>query len=295
MSVRSHAISVSVPTHAGISRISFAPGSDHSISAMPGPWTSWRSAARNGMGANRHCARRNRARARCRSDRARAGTPLGTGKTLDRRYDRQRRVVRVYDSDGNWLGIGEIAVEDDARNCVHARSFRHSPGDRGHPLMPVQVSFQAMEPATRVVTIGTFDGVHLGHAKLISSTRERADRTRRSFHDYHLRAGTGDRCFGLTNSLGRICTAGRKLTLLEALGTDEIVGPGVRSSPRRPHAGGLSPRTEGAHRPDRAVGWRRVRTRSRPRGGCERISEIGDNAWISNGGHAARRRRRQRD
>ncbi len=32
--------------------------------------------------------------------------------------------VRVYDSAGNWLGIGEVAVATDARSCAHARSFR---------------------------------------------------------------------------------------------------------------------------------------------------------------------------
>ena len=87
--------------------------------------------------------------------------------------------------------------------------------------MSAQVSFQAMEPATRVVTIGTFDGVHLGHAKLISSTRERA---------IELGARSTIVTFEPVPAMvlrpekfaGRICTAGRKLTLLEALGTDEI-------------------------------------------------------------------------
>lgn len=87
--------------------------------------------------------------------------------------------------------------------------------------MPVQVSFQAMEPVTRVITIGTFDGVHLGHAKLISSTRDRASElgarsTIITFEPVPASVLRPDKF------AGRVCTAGRKLTLLEALGTDEI-------------------------------------------------------------------------
>lgn len=87
--------------------------------------------------------------------------------------------------------------------------------------MPAQVSFQSMEPATRVVTIGTFDGVHLGHVKLISNTRSRAAElggrsTIVTFEPVPASVLRPDRF------AGRICTAGRKLTLLEALGTDEI-------------------------------------------------------------------------
>jgi len=88
--------------------------------------------------------------------------------------------------------------------------------------MTTQVSFQEMEPEARVVTIGTFDGVHRGHQALIERTRERA-------------AALGARSTVVTfepvpasvlrpdKFAGRICTAGRKLTLLEALGPDEIV------------------------------------------------------------------------
>jgi len=87
--------------------------------------------------------------------------------------------------------------------------------------MPAQVSFQAMQPATRVVTIGTFDGVHLGHQQLITRTRERAVELGASsaivtFEPVPASVLRPDRF------AGRICTAGRKLTLLEALGTDEI-------------------------------------------------------------------------
>jgi len=88
--------------------------------------------------------------------------------------------------------------------------------------MPGLVSFQAMEPVTRVVTIGTFDGVHIGHAKLISSTRDRATElgarsTIVTFEPVPASVLRPDKF------AGRICTAGRKLTLLEAFHTDEIV------------------------------------------------------------------------
>jgi riboflavin kinase/FMN adenylyltransferase len=88
--------------------------------------------------------------------------------------------------------------------------------------MPGLVSFQEMEPTKRVVTIGTFDGVHLGHAKLISSTRDRAKElgarsTIVTFEPVPASVLRPDKF------AGRVCTAGRKLTLLEALDTDEIV------------------------------------------------------------------------
>lgn len=88
--------------------------------------------------------------------------------------------------------------------------------------MPTQVSFQAMAPAERVVTIGTFDGVHLGHAKLISSTRLRAIElgARSTIVTFEPVPASVLRPEAFA---GRICTAGRKITLLEALDTDEIV------------------------------------------------------------------------
>lgn len=88
--------------------------------------------------------------------------------------------------------------------------------------MPGQVSYQAMESAPRIVTIGTFDGVHRGHQQLIVRTRDRAcELAARStivtFEPVPASVLRPDKFSG------RICTAGRKLTLLEALGTDEIV------------------------------------------------------------------------
>ncbi len=88
--------------------------------------------------------------------------------------------------------------------------------------MSVQVSFQEMEPLDRVVTIGTFDGVHRGHQKLIEATRQRAAElsarsTVLTFEPVPASVLRPDKF------PGRICTAGRKLTLLKALGPDEIV------------------------------------------------------------------------
>jgi riboflavin kinase/FMN adenylyltransferase len=88
--------------------------------------------------------------------------------------------------------------------------------------MPGQVSYQEMESAPRIVTIGTFDGVHRGHQKLIERTRDRAIEigalsTIVTFEPVPALVLRPDKF------AGRICTAGRKLTLLEGLGADEIV------------------------------------------------------------------------
>ena len=88
--------------------------------------------------------------------------------------------------------------------------------------MTTQVSYQNMELAPRVVTIGTFDGVHRGHQKLIEETRKRAaeldaQATVITFEPVPASVLRPDKF------AGRICTAGRKLTLLESLDPGEIV------------------------------------------------------------------------
>jgi riboflavin kinase/FMN adenylyltransferase len=88
--------------------------------------------------------------------------------------------------------------------------------------MPGQVSYHEMDPVRRVVTIGTFDGVHRGHQMLISGTRRRAAEldARSTIVTFEPVPASVLRPEAFA---GRICTAGRKLTLLEALDTDEIV------------------------------------------------------------------------
>jgi riboflavin kinase/FMN adenylyltransferase len=88
--------------------------------------------------------------------------------------------------------------------------------------MTGQVSFHEMDPVRRVVTIGTFDGVHRGHQLLISSTRKRAGEldARSTIVTFEPVPASVLRPEAFA---GRICTAGRKLTLLEVLGADEIV------------------------------------------------------------------------
>lgn len=88
--------------------------------------------------------------------------------------------------------------------------------------MAAQVSYQAMEPVARVVTIGTFDGVHRGHQKLIEATRHRAQEldarsTIVTFEPVPASVLRPDKF------AGRICTADRKLTLLQATGANEMV------------------------------------------------------------------------
>ncbi len=133
--------------------------------------------------------------------------------------------------------------------------------------MPGLVSFQAMEPVTRVVTIGTFDGVHLGHAKLISSTRARAAElgarsTIVTFEPVPASVLRPDRF------AGRICTAGRKLTLLEAFHTDEIVVIEFNRSLAARSPEDFLAELKDTHRTGRALGRRRLCARPRPGRRC---------------------------
>src|SRR5882757_9088620 len=51
--------------------------------------------------------------------------------------------------------------------------------DKNHPLAPLRLvrGSRPRELAPSVLTIGTFDGIHVGHAALIARTRERAAAT----------------------------------------------------------------------------------------------------------------------
>lgn len=81
---------------------------------------------------------------------------------------------------------------------------------------------EQLEPARRVVTIGTFDGVHRGHHHLLALTVDRA-------------RALGARSTAITfepipasvlrpeSYLGRICPADDKLTQIASSGIDEIV------------------------------------------------------------------------
>jgi riboflavin kinase/FMN adenylyltransferase len=73
-----------------------------------------------------------------------------------------------------------------------------------------------LEPAARAVGLGTFDGVHLGHRKVIAGTRDTGLRSTVVTFDPHPRVVFG-------NQVELISTLDRRLELLEALGVDETL------------------------------------------------------------------------
>ncbi|MGH2921489.1 MAG: bifunctional riboflavin kinase/FMN adenylyltransferase, partial [Gaiellaceae bacterium] len=73
-----------------------------------------------------------------------------------------------------------------------------------------------LEPARRAVALGTFDGVHLGHRKVIAATRDTGLRSTVVTFDPHPRVVFG-------NQVELISTLDRRLELLQQLGVDETL------------------------------------------------------------------------
>jgi riboflavin kinase / FMN adenylyltransferase len=73
-----------------------------------------------------------------------------------------------------------------------------------------------LEPAPRAVALGTFDGVHLGHRRVIETARDTGLTSTVVTFDPHPRAALG-------NQVDLLSTLGRRLELLDELGVDETL------------------------------------------------------------------------
>jgi riboflavin kinase / FMN adenylyltransferase len=73
-----------------------------------------------------------------------------------------------------------------------------------------------LEPARRAIAVGTFDGVHLGHRRVIAAAQASGLRSIVVTFDPHPRAIIGNRVELLT-------TTQRRLELIEELGVDEVL------------------------------------------------------------------------
>ncbi len=62
--------------------------------------------------------------------------------------------------------------------------------------MKIVNGVEELEPRRRVVVLGTFDGVHLGHRRLIHEALERAQELACDHDRRHLRPDAGSRCCG---------------------------------------------------------------------------------------------------
>ena len=73
-----------------------------------------------------------------------------------------------------------------------------------------------LEPAPRAVALGTFDGVHLGHRRVIETARDTGLTSTVVTFDPHPRAALG-------NQVDLLSTLGRRLELIDELGVDETL------------------------------------------------------------------------
>ena len=125
--------------------------------------------------------------------------------------------VRAYDDAGEWLGTGEAALDGSGwrpRKVVNE-------GGEGGAATPLERS-DPPSPAERIVTIGTFDGVHRGHRRLLDRAVQRGQEldlpvTGVTFEPVPA-AVLRPEAFS-----GRISTAEEKLERLAEAGLDEIV------------------------------------------------------------------------
>jgi riboflavin kinase / FMN adenylyltransferase len=73
-----------------------------------------------------------------------------------------------------------------------------------------------LEPAPRAVALGTFDGVHLGHRRVIETARDTGLTSTVVTFDPHPRAALG-------NQVDLLSTLGHRLELIDELGVDETL------------------------------------------------------------------------
>jgi riboflavin kinase / FMN adenylyltransferase len=75
----------------------------------------------------------------------------------------------------------------------------------------------ALEPAARAATVGVYDGVHLGHRRILEAVRSTGLRSLVVTFDPHPRTVTSDEPIRL------LCTPQRRLELLEEAGVDDVL------------------------------------------------------------------------